>query len=98
MSSPVFASWAYRVSSSVHTWSHPYLTTLTNEQIVAELGWTAKAIKEVTGVTPNTVKFLLAHGIDFGLMVAYTQMRPPYGDIEYDNFFSPVSPVSDQTP
>jgi len=41
---------------SVHTWSHPYLTTLTNEQIVAELGWTAKAIKEITGVTPNTMR------------------------------------------
>ena len=36
----------------VHTWSHPALTTLTNEQIVAELGWCRKAIKEVTGVTP----------------------------------------------
>jgi peptidoglycan/xylan/chitin deacetylase (PgdA/CDA1 family) len=36
----------------VHTWSHPALTTLTNEQIVAELGWCRKAIKEVAGVTP----------------------------------------------
>jgi len=34
---------------SVHTWSHPSLTTLTNEQVIAELGWTAKIIKEVTG-------------------------------------------------
>lgn len=33
--------------------SHPYLTTMTNEQIVAELGWTKKIIKDVTGVTPN---------------------------------------------
>ncbi|PVG00996.1 putative chitin deacetylase [Serendipita vermifera] len=41
---------------SVHTWSHPALTTLTNEQIVAELGWTAKIIKDVTGVTPNTFR------------------------------------------
>lgn len=41
---------------SVHTWSHPPLTTLTNEQIVAELGWTMKAIKDVTGVTPNTMR------------------------------------------
>lgn len=38
--------------SAVHTWSHPALTTLTNEQIVAELGWCRKAIKDVTGVTP----------------------------------------------
>lgn len=53
--------------SSVHTWSHPYLTTLTNEQIVAELGWTAKAIKEITGVTPNTVSFLQVHCIEVRL-------------------------------
>ncbi|KAJ9094635.1 chitin deacetylase cda1 [Naganishia cerealis] len=41
---------------SVHTWSHPYLTNLTNEQIVAELGWTMKAIRETIGVTPNTFR------------------------------------------
>ncbi|KAF5377774.1 hypothetical protein D9757_008058 [Collybiopsis confluens] len=41
---------------SVHTWSHPHLTTLTNAQIVAELGWTRKAIKEVLGVTPTTMR------------------------------------------
>jgi peptidoglycan/xylan/chitin deacetylase (PgdA/CDA1 family) len=41
---------------SVHTWSHPYLTKLTNEQIVAELGWTKKVIHDVTGVTPNTFR------------------------------------------
>ncbi|PVF96537.1 glycoside hydrolase/deacetylase [Serendipita vermifera] len=46
---------------SVHTWSHGGddligLTTMTNEQIVAELGWTKKAIKELTGVTPTTMR------------------------------------------
>ncbi len=41
---------------SVHTCSHPALTTLTNEQIVAELGWTRKAIKDVTSVTPITFR------------------------------------------
>ncbi|KAG9083104.1 chitin deacetylase [Ceratobasidium sp. UAMH 11750] len=41
---------------SVHTWSHSALTTLTNEQIVAELGWTRKAIHDVTGVTPLTMR------------------------------------------
>ncbi|GAA5799936.1 hypothetical protein HPULCUR_005357 [Helicostylum pulchrum] len=35
----------------VHTWSHPVMTTQTNIQIVAELYWTLKAIKEATGVT-----------------------------------------------
>jgi peptidoglycan/xylan/chitin deacetylase (PgdA/CDA1 family) len=41
---------------SVHTWSHHPLTAMTNEQIVAELGWTRKAIKEVLGVTPVTMR------------------------------------------
>lgn len=41
---------------AVHTWSHPYLTTLTNEQIIAELGWTKKIMKDVTGVTPNMMR------------------------------------------
>ncbi|EKM60819.1 carbohydrate esterase family 4 protein [Phanerochaete carnosa HHB-10118-sp] len=35
-----------------HTWSHPYMTTLTNEEIIAELGWSIKVIKDVLGVTP----------------------------------------------
>lgn len=41
---------------AVHTWSHPYLTTLSNEQIVAELGWSKKIIKDVLGVTPNIMR------------------------------------------
>ncbi|KAI7907984.1 uncharacterized protein BX663DRAFT_547625 [Cokeromyces recurvatus] len=35
----------------LHTWSHPPMTTQTNKQIVAELYWNLKAIKEATGVT-----------------------------------------------
>ncbi|TDL23884.1 hypothetical protein BD410DRAFT_745865 [Rickenella mellea] len=41
---------------SVHTWSHRPLTKLTNEQVVAELGWTRKAIQAVLGVTPTTMR------------------------------------------
>jgi len=37
---------------AAHTWSHPSLTTLTNEQIIGELGWSKKVIKDVLGVTP----------------------------------------------
>ncbi len=37
---------------AVHTWAHPPLTTLTNEQIVAELGWSKQVIKQTIGVTP----------------------------------------------
>ncbi|KAL7410637.1 hypothetical protein BDY24DRAFT_170772 [Mrakia frigida] len=39
-----------------HSWSHPQLTTLTNEQIVAELGWTRKLIKDIIGVTTLTFR------------------------------------------
>lgn len=41
---------------SVHTWSHRLLTTLTNEQIVAELGFTREAIRQVLGVSPTTMR------------------------------------------
>ncbi|KAH8826399.1 chitin deacetylase [Flagelloscypha sp. PMI_526] len=41
---------------SVHTWSHHALTTMTNEQIIAELGWTKKVIHDVLGVTPTTMR------------------------------------------
>lgn len=42
---------------SVHTWSHSKpLTSLTTAQVVAELGWTRQAIKDVTGVTPLTFR------------------------------------------
>jgi len=41
---------------SVHTWSHRPLTSLTNEQIVAELGWTRAIIQTVLGVTPTTMR------------------------------------------
>lgn len=38
---------------AIHTWTHSYMTTLSNEQIVAELKWTELAIKEITGVSPR---------------------------------------------
>ncbi|GAA5891304.1 hypothetical protein JCM8208_002579 [Rhodotorula glutinis] len=34
-----------------HTWSHRYMTSLTNEQAFAELYYSKKAIKEVLGIT-----------------------------------------------
>ncbi|RDB23677.1 Chitin deacetylase [Hypsizygus marmoreus] len=46
----------YSHEISVHTWSHKHLTALTNEQIVAELGWTRHAIRTVLGVTPTTMR------------------------------------------
>ncbi|KAI8099736.1 uncharacterized protein BX664DRAFT_322009 [Halteromyces radiatus] len=35
-----------------HTWSHRLMTTLSNQEVLAELYYTSKAIKYVTGVTP----------------------------------------------
>ena len=51
---PQFLKDAYNAGHQIgiHTWSHQYMTTLTNEQIVSEIVWTAKAIKETIGVTP----------------------------------------------
>lgn len=38
---------------AVHTWSHPLLTSLSNDDVLAELYYTKKIIKLVTGVTPK---------------------------------------------
>lgn len=34
---------------AVHTWTHPYMTTLTNEQLLGEFGWTMEIIHNSTG-------------------------------------------------
>ena len=34
---------------AVHTWSHKHMSTLTNEQLVAELGWCMQIIHDSTG-------------------------------------------------
>jgi len=34
---------------AVHTWSHPQMTTLDNDHVVAELGYTLQAIRDLTG-------------------------------------------------
>ncbi|KAF7345292.1 Carbohydrate esterase family 4 protein [Mycena sanguinolenta] len=34
---------------AVHTWTHPYMTTLSNELVLAELGWTMQIIHNSTG-------------------------------------------------
>ncbi|KAL4075861.1 carbohydrate esterase family 4 protein [Scleroderma citrinum] len=34
---------------AVHTWTHPYMTTKTNEEVLAELGWTMQLIHNSTG-------------------------------------------------
>ncbi|KAF9981029.1 chitin deacetylase [Mortierella antarctica] len=37
---------------AIHTWSHASMTGLSNEQVVAELKWTEKAIFDIIGVSP----------------------------------------------
>ncbi|KAI8357647.1 hypothetical protein B0O80DRAFT_424644 [Mortierella sp. GBAus27b] len=41
---------------AMHTWSHAGLTTLTNHQIVAEIRWSEKIIRDVTGLTMKYVR------------------------------------------
>ncbi|KIK68160.1 carbohydrate esterase family 4 protein [Collybiopsis luxurians FD-317 M1] len=36
-------------SLAVHTWTHPYMTTLSNEDVLAQLGWTMQLIHDSTG-------------------------------------------------
>jgi hypothetical protein len=37
----------------VHTWSHWALTSMSADEMLAELEWTRKIVQEVTGVTPR---------------------------------------------
>lgn len=61
--------------------SHPRLTNLKNEEIIAELGWTKKILKDILGVTPKCAAGLLL--IQQTLLTrARSTFRPPYGDIE----------------
>lgn len=39
-----------------HTWSHHPLTTLTNEQIVAEVKWNEKAVQDITGLQMKYIR------------------------------------------
>ncbi|CAK9785981.1 glycoside hydrolase/deacetylase [Cutaneotrichosporon oleaginosum] len=34
---------------AVHTWAHPMMTTLSNEEVLGELGWTMQIISDLTG-------------------------------------------------
>jgi peptidoglycan/xylan/chitin deacetylase (PgdA/CDA1 family) len=41
---------------ALHTWSHTSLKTLTNEEIIAEVMWNIKAVKDSIGVTPKYLR------------------------------------------
>lgn len=38
---------------AVHSWSHPHLTTYTDEEVVGELGWAMKIIEDISGFRPK---------------------------------------------
>ena len=40
----------------IHTWSHQSLIELTTDQIVSEIMWTIRIIREVIGYTPRLVR------------------------------------------
>jgi len=67
----------------VHTWSHPPMTTMTNEQAFAELYYTKLVIKRVLGFTPRCWRppygdvddriRTIAHALDLGPPVIWDQ-------------------------
>lgn len=68
---------------AVHTWSHWPLTTQTNEEIVAELGWSKKAIYDVTGVTPAYMRpCVRSSAFQYQADSPWLVMHSPYGDID----------------
>jgi peptidoglycan/xylan/chitin deacetylase (PgdA/CDA1 family) len=74
---------------AVHTWSHNYMTTLTNEQIVAELGYTMQIIYEASGkVAAYWVSSLHRQSPEWKLTLGIPclcrpSQRPPYGDVSW---------------
>ncbi|KAH6566735.1 hypothetical protein BASA50_008609 [Batrachochytrium salamandrivorans] len=40
----------------IHTWSHPHLTQISDEEIISEIYWTAKIIQETIGVVPKLMR------------------------------------------
>ena len=42
-------AFAYAGDIAVHTWTHPYMTTLTDEELLGEFGWTMELIHNSTG-------------------------------------------------
>ncbi|TFK30401.1 chitin deacetylase [Coprinopsis marcescibilis] len=89
---------------AVHTWSHTPLTTQTNDQIIAELGWAKKIIKDALGVTPNMMRppfgdiddRVRAISIAMGLVPVIWTRTSPVSTFDTDDFniHNGVTPVS----
>ncbi|KAA1069155.1 hypothetical protein PGT21_014561 [Puccinia graminis f. sp. tritici] len=48
----VLQAWKRGDHLAVHTWLHAHLTTLSNFEILGELGWTIQIIHDLTGLVP----------------------------------------------
>lgn len=44
---------------AVHTWSHPYMTTMTDLQVLGELGWTAQIIYDQSGLLVLSLSIII---------------------------------------
>ncbi|KAI8907854.1 hypothetical protein EDD86DRAFT_227408 [Gorgonomyces haynaldii] len=40
----------------IHTWSHPYLSSIPTGQVISEIMWTARIIKDTIGVVPKFMR------------------------------------------
>lgn len=40
----------------IHTWSHPYLTSLNQMEVIREISWTANILYDIIGVVPRYVR------------------------------------------
>ncbi|KAG0045899.1 chitin deacetylase [Gryganskiella cystojenkinii] len=67
-----------------HTWSHHALTTLTNQQIVAEMKWTEKAIMDATGVK---VRYMRPPYGDVDNRVRYVLKQMGYVVVDWTDTF-----------
>lgn len=79
-------AWNDGGSIAVHTYSHPYMTSLTDEQILGELGWTCQVISDLTGgyIPAYWVSLRVISQSGSSLMpVMLALQRPPFGDVRW---------------
>ncbi|KAF9573789.1 chitin deacetylase [Mortierella alpina] len=67
-----------------HTWSHHALTTLTNEEIVAEMKWTEQAIFDITGIR---VKYMRAPYGDIDARVRFVLRKMGFIPVGWEDDF-----------
>jgi chitin deacetylase len=53
LSSAFIQAYEYGGDFALHTWSHPYMTSLTNEEVLAEFGWNFQIIYDLIQRVPK---------------------------------------------